>query len=148
MTGHTSFEQLMNEPYKRWYQFGWDSPRILVARFRNKHRWIFRARMAWQRATRGHSDDQLWNLHYTLASLTVAGCRNMRENANSYPAEFSEEYGDGGGWEAWEKILLKIEAGFQAWIDEDGWFHEKPAQEAKFKEAMELYARWFGGLWD
>lgn len=148
MSGHTSFEELLAEPYKRWYEFGWRSPNILYRRFRNKHQWIFRLKMAWQRATRGHGEDDLWSLNYALAKLTVAGCRAMREWGHGYPAEFSDDFGDGGGWAAWEAILLKIEAGFQAWLDEDGYFYDKPEQEAKFKEAMDLYAHWFGALWD
>lgn len=142
-----SFEQLLNEPYRRWYQFGLRSPEILYKRARVRH-WPFRLRMAWQRATRGHGDDALWSLNYTLAKLTVAGCHAMREWGHGYPAEFSEEHGDGGGWEAWEAILVKIEEGFQAWLDEDGYFFDKPEKEAKFKEAMALYSHWFGALWD
>ena len=134
--------------YKRWYSFGWRSPKILLARMRNKHRWLFRLRMAWQRARWGYSDDQLWSLNFALAKLTVAGCHAMREWGHGYPAEFSEEYGNGRGWEGWEEILRKIEEGFQAWLDEAGHFYEKSEQEAKFKEAMELYAEWFSGLWD
>jgi len=114
---------------------------------RNKHRLWFRLRMAYQRATRGYGDDNLWSLNYTLARLTVVGCRSLRENAYSYPTEFSEA-GDGSGWEAWEAILLKIEQGFQAWLDADGWFGDQTEEEAKFKEAMQLYAHWFSGLWD
>lgn len=147
MTGHTSFEELLAEPYKRWYQFGWRSPIVLWRRNRASH-WRFRLRMAYQRAMRGYDDSQMWNLHYTLATLTVVGCRSLRELGHGYPAEFSDDFGDGGGWAAWETILLKIEAGFQAWLDEDGYFYDKPEQEAKFNEAMALYAKWFGALWD
>lgn len=148
MTGHTSFEELMNEPYKRWYQFGFRSPEILWKRGRVSH-WPFRLRMAYQRATRGYDDSQMWSLSHTLATLTVVGCRTMRELAHGYPAEFSEApHGDGTGWPSWEAILLKIEAGFQAWLDEDGWFVDKPEQEAKFNEAMKLYHHWFSALWD
>lgn len=97
---------------------------------------------------RGYDDTALWSLNYELAKLTVAGCRYMREEGHGYPAEFSEEIGDGGGSEKWQDILLRIEEGFQAWIDEDGYFFDKPQEEAKFKEAMDLYAKWFGALWD
>lgn len=148
MSGHTSFSELRNMAYRRWYQFGWRSPVVLYKRARFRH-WPFRLRMAWQRARRGYSDEQLWGLNFTVAKLTVLACCMMRENAHSYPTEFSEEpVGDGRGWEAWEEILLKIEAGFQAWLDEDGYVERNPEQEAKFKEAMELYGEWFGGLWD
>lgn len=148
MSGHTSFEELLDEPYKRWYQFGWRSPVILWKRNRASS-WGFRLRMAYQRATRGYDDSDMWGLNHTLARFTVIGCRTMREHGYSYPIEFSDApHGDGTGWPSWEAILLKIETGFQAWLDEDGWFHDKPEQEAKFKEAMELYAHWFSALWD
>lgn len=137
-------------PYRAWYRFGTRSPKILFKRLRSKYQPVFRLRMAWQRATRGHSDDQLWSLNHTLATLTVAGCQAMRRWANTYPNEFAEPEhgGTGGGWEAWDDILRRIEEGFQAWIDEDGFFIKKPEQEAKFKDAMNLYTKWFSALWD
>ena len=105
--------------------------------------------MAWQRATRGYGDDDLWSLDHALAKLTVVGCRRLRESAHGYPSEFAEPpYGDGRGWEAWEDILLRIENGFQAWLDHGGHFFDAPLEAEKFKEGMDLYAKWFGALWD
>lgn len=135
-------------PYQRWYRFGLRSPRILYSRLHNKWQPIFRLRMAWQRAHRGHSDDQLWSLNYALAQLTVAGVKAMREWGHGYPSEFSDDHGEGGGWEKWDGILARIEVGFQAWLDADGWFQNDPEAEAKFRDAMNLYAHWFGALWD
>lgn len=137
-------------PYRRWYCYGRRSPGILFARLRNAHYPIKRLRWTWQRATRGHDDPMLWSLSHSLATLTVAGVKEMRKWAHGYPAEFSEEYaGEGaGGWEKWDDILRQIEEGFQAWLDEDGWFHDKPEQEEKFKNGMALYAHWFSALWD
>lgn len=135
--------------YKPWYGYGLESPRILFARTRNKYRPVFRLKMAWQRATRGYGDDDLWSLDHTLAKLIVVGTRQIRTNGISYPTEFSESpYGNGEEWEAWEKILLQIEEGFQAYIDEHGYFQDKPELEAKFKTAMSLLSFWFSGLWD
>ena len=134
-------------PYRRWYRFGLGSPHILYKRIKNKYAPIYRTRMAWQRVRRGHDASQLWNLNYTLATLTVAGVRYMRETQHGYPGEFSPEFG-GEGWPKWDGILARIEGGFQAWLDEDGWFHDKPEAEAKFKDGMALYAEWFGALWD
>jgi len=145
----TTLEELKKDIGRRWYSYGRRSPHILFARMRNKHRFVFRLRMAWQRATRGYDDSMLWSLDYALAKLTVVGVQAMRKWQNGYPTEFSElPVGDGGGWEKWDDILRRIEEGFQAWLDEDGHFYEKPEQEAKFKEAMELYAHWFSALWD
>lgn len=135
--------------HKPWYGYGKRSPRILVARLRNRYRPVFRLKMAWQRAWRGYDDSDLWSLNYTIANLIVVGCRQMRESGYSYPGEFSEPpYGDGQGFDAWAEVLRRIEEGFQAWIDEDGWFFDKPDQEAKFKDAMSLFSEWFSGLWD
>lgn len=127
--------------YARWYEFGFRSPSILFARLRNKHRPIFRLKMAWQRARRGYSDEDCWNLHYTLARMTVVGVQKLREWAHGYPGELS-------GWEEWDAILARIEEGFQAWLDTDGWPHPKSDAEAQFNDAMALYAKWFGALWD
>jgi hypothetical protein len=143
------WSELKARKYKRWYQFGRRSPIILYKRLHSKYRPVFRLLMAWQRARRGYSDDQLWSLSHSLAHLTVAGVEKMREWKHGYPTEFSEPpYGDGKGWEAWDAILAQIQDGFQAWIDEDGWFQGKPEAEEKFNDAMVLYAKWFSALWD
>jgi hypothetical protein len=149
MADMTTLEQLKKEIGRPWYSYGRQSPRILFARMRSKHRPVFRLRMAWQRATRGYDDSMLWGLDYALAKLTVAGVQAMRKWQNGYPNEFSDPpIGGGGGWEAWDDILRRIEEGFQAWLDEDGWFNGKPEQEVKFRDGMDLYAYWFSALWD
>lgn len=141
-------------PYRRWYCYGRRSPGILLARLRNKYYPISRTRWAWQRVVRGHDDTMLWNLNYSVAKLTVEGVRNLRKWKHGYPIEFCEpdevwfEGAIGGGWERWDDILRRIEEGFQAWLDSDGSFFDAPEEEAKFKDAMELYGKWFGALWD
>lgn len=143
-------KQLGLPPYKPWYKHGRRAPRILYKRLQNKYAPLFRLRMAWQRATRGHGDDDLWNLNHAVAKLVVAGCKAMREWGHGYPAELSESFGyeGGDGFEKWMGILQQIEDGFQTWLDNDGWFYDKPEEEAKFKEGMALFSEWFSGLWD
>ena len=97
-------------------------------------------RYMWQRIRRGYSNADAWSLNYHLALVTVGGVQKLREWANGYPSELTPE--------AWDDILGRIETGFQAWLDEDGWFTGKPEAEAKFKDGMALYAEWFGALWD
>lgn len=152
-TGKTFDEELSEfglPQFRKWYRYGLRSPVILLQRLRSKYAPVFRLRMAWQRAARGYGDNDLWNLNYAVATLIAAGCHEMRVSGHGYPTEFSEvEFGgDGGGWEKWEDILRRIEEGFQAWIDEDGWFRDHPEQEAKFKEGMDLFSHWFSALWD
>jgi hypothetical protein len=138
-------------PYHSWYRYGRRSPHILVARWRNTHMPVFRTRMAWQRLTRRYDDSMFWNLNGTLAEVTVKGVQNMRKWGNGYPSEFAEPEhgGNGGGWEAWEAILVKIEEGYQLYLDDEVYgLNHKPENEAKFKEAQALVAHWFSGLWD
>lgn len=127
------------EPHKPWYRYGRRSLPILLARSRNKHRPIFRLQMALQRATRGYGENDLWSVNYALAKLTVEGCRYMRKHGHGHPMELTPE--------EWDAILLQMQEGFQLWIDEDGWLRDDD-QEAKFEHAMDLYAKWFSGLWD
>jgi hypothetical protein len=134
-------EELWAHIGRRWYSYGWQSPEIFYKRLRSKYRPWFRARMMWQRARHGYSVEDCWGLDYHLAHVTVGGVKRLREWAHSYPAEL-------GNIEAWDAILARIEGGFQAWLDEDGWFADKPEAEAKFKDGMALYAHWFGALWD
>lgn len=126
-------------PYRPWYQFGHRSPVILVARLRNKWQPAFRARMAYQRVVRGHSDEELWNLNHSVAKLVVAGTSGMLEWGHGYPGELDSV-------EEWNEILTKIRDGFQVYLDDD-WLLD-PAKAAKFQEGMDLFAKWFGGLWD
>ena len=96
----------------------------------------------------------LWSVNYHVATLVVAGVRAMREAGLGYPAELCEpdevsgwfEGAQGGGWEAWDDILRRIEEGFQAWLDDDWLDH--PEKKAKYDEGMALFAKWFPNLWD
>lgn len=139
-------------PRKLWFRYGKRSLHIAFARSRNKHRPVFRLRMAGQRLIRRYDDSMFWSLDHTLAEVTVAGVQNMRKWKHGYPTEFSDDAdfpgARGGGWDAWDDILRQIEEGFQAYLDNDGWFHNKPEEEAKFKKAQELQAYWYSGLWD
>lgn len=140
MSETKSFDDLRAKGYQRWYQFGASSPKILVARLRNKYRPVMRLRFAAQRVYRGHDDSMLWSLDYAVANLVVAGVKAMRKWQHGYPGEL-------GSWEEWDKILARIEGGFQAWLDADGWF-DKPEEQERFKDGMALFGEWFGGLWD
>lgn len=140
-------EELFRSASRRWYQYGWHSASVLYRRLRSKYSPLFELKWAWQRVRRGYDDPALFGLNHALATLTVAGVRYMRETKHGYPGEFSPEFG-GGGWEVWDDILARMEEGFQAWLDEDGWFTNNTIAEEKFHDAMDLYATWFSALWD
>jgi hypothetical protein len=120
----------------------WEKARYALGRKVRTVRHVPReARYAYQRLRCGISDPDAWSLNYHLARGVVTGTGKLREWANGYPAELS-------GWDEWEAILVRMQDGFQAWLDEDGHFFDKPEQEAKFNDAMGLFAHWFGALWD
>ena len=126
-------------PYRRWYRFGLRSPEVLYGRLRNKYRPTIWLRDFYQRGRHGISDSDSCSLSHYLAKTTVIGVRQIRKWAHGYP--------DGLSADEWDGILAKIEDGFQAWLSEDGWI-EGTESRAKFDEAMSLYAKWFGELWD
>lgn len=150
-TGTTAYdyeafaESIGLPPYRRWHRFGWRSPSILFKRLESGHHSlfhpIFRLRMWRQRIRDGVSVEDCWGLDHHLARVIVIGVKRLRNWANGYPGEL-------GSWEEWDAILARIEGGFQVWLDSDGWFHDKPEDEAKFKDAAGLLAHWFGALWD
>lgn len=121
-----------------WYGYGWHSPGVLIARLRNRWSPVFRLKMAWQRARRGHSDEQLWTLNSAVAELVIAGCNGMLEWGHGHPGELTPE--------EWDQTLTKIRDGFQAFLDDN--LHRDAVEMEKFKEGMELFSHWFAGLWD
>lgn len=120
------WSELQTIAFRRWYEI--------------RYRPFFRTRMMWQRARHGFSDEDAWSLDHHLAHVIVGGVKKLRVWAHGYPSELTPE--------AWDSILAQIEEGFQVWLDEDGWFHDKPEAEVKFKEAMHLFSYWFRALWD
>lgn len=149
---HTEFEKKLGlGPRKLWFRYGKRSLPIALARSRNKHRPVFRTRMAWQRLTRRYDDSMFWNLEHSLAELIVLGVQNMRKWRNGYPAELSEPddllpNAQGGGMEAWDAILAQIEEGFQLYLDDK--VFSNAGNEEKFRRARELLCEWFPNLWD
>lgn len=137
------FSELVAEGYKRWYQFGARSPRILWKRLRNKHMPLRRTRWAVQRARRGYSDSDVWGFDGYLAAVIAGGVAQLRANLHGYAPEV-------GSIEEWDEILAKIETGFRVYLDEDEkWLYgDDPELRAQVDEARELFVKWFDHLWD
>lgn len=83
-----------------------------------------------QRARRGYSDRDLWDINYYLAEIIPPMMRHLKENGSGTPTRLKSR-------EEWEEILEDIAKGFDKYIEKD----EDP------KEALRLLSEYFGCFW-
>lgn len=132
------------------------------------HRWFRRARLFWQRGTRGFADEDVWSFDSYLTDIIVQGVAKLRENNIGYPASIIEDDAlgvviddDRENMDKWKAILSKIIRGFVARkmiADLDYYGGEMVENkvtrqllarlEAERDEGMALFAKWFDALWD
>lgn len=131
-------------------------------------------RAAWQRATKGFCDYDLWDLDSWLLKLLPSALENFVKNNNGYPFDFKTI-------EEWNDFLLKMATDFRACQDpeaedrneyyeeyikqfeeKDGWHRERTEIDKKyFTRSRELYeeqqrnleevfarlAKWLRAIW-
>jgi len=140
-----SFEDLLNEPYKRWYRFGWEGPGVAWKRFRSHHRPIRRAQTMWQRARRGWSEEDVWSLDSYLNDVLIGAVSRLRDTTNSYPAT-------GITFQDWQRILDEIVQGITAAKNLETFesFKDEKYDEAMaaFNLAMDHLKNYWFDLWD
>ena len=144
LNNEADVERFMDSVSRPWYRFGWNSPVVLFKRLLNGHpvfiHPLHTARMKWQRARRGWSDEDTWGFNYHLAHVIGGGVRHMRSIAHGHPAEIT--------FEEWKAILDEIAEGMDAalvMLDEYAW---PEGGEEKFNLAMDHLKKWFAALWD
>ena len=139
---------------------------------RNIARWPRLVKMAYQRVTRGHDDDAVWNMNSWFIQNAIPILNKWRNDGISFPCEFHCR-------EEWEIVLDKMSNGFQHYYDcemGDGKvddvdrglhmeqisfsdepkeayetctrFEMTPQEEAEFQEALNLFTKYFYTLWD
>ncbi len=109
------------------------------------------------RAKRIHIDDyDIWNMDHTLALIICPMLKKLKETAIGYPSEFADpdisadgtNYGgNGGGVEAWNKVLDQMIAGFELMAGEK-WPNRNMAEVEKAQHALYLFAHYYMSLWD
>ena len=77
---------------ERWFDFAFGSLREV--------------KYAWQRARRGYSDRDLWDLSSYLANILVPGLTALRDNNTGFPAGLTQKQ--------WKKELDIMIRGFEA----------------------------------
>ena len=104
----------------------------------------------YQRAKRGYSDEDVWNLDWYLRGILAGGLRQLADNKNSYPG--AKPFGT---FEKWLKFLRDTAQAFQDVIDyeDTGWEKDKDYSKMKQvykkeEQAIKNLAPWFGHLWD
>ena len=89
-----------------------------------------------QRLKRGFDDSETWSLYTTIASFIVPRLKRFKKVNNGYPANLTEE--------EWDTILDKMIFSFEN-CDHDKLF-EKEFYD-KYEEGINLFAKYFMGLW-
>lgn len=92
----------------------------------------------WQRRTRGWDDSETWSLDASLAKLIIPRLKRFREVTIAYPHELT--------FKEWQSILDKMIDSFE-WFASDARFDYKPGEYEKAQEGVELFAKYYGGLW-
>lgn len=110
--------------------------------------WWHELRAFYQRGKYGYADRDCWNLGDCLAYWLPDAVRRIADG-HSYPGV------DGAATpEEWQDVLERIARGFEAWteindVDTDWQDKELMAKlETEYDEGIELFAKWFGHLWD
>lgn len=122
----------------------------------------------YQRKSRGFDDTELWNLDSTIAKFITPRLKKFKKNTHSTPGVVVYEI---GGEEAvlnsdsetsekanakWMEILDKMIWTFENWDkepDTEGVHGEEFRKlidewNTKIKEGLDLFAKYFGSLWD
>lgn len=119
-------------------------------------RWFYlRARsikLLYQRLTRGWDDSVTWNLDSHLAEVILPRLKRFKElNTHAYPGRFpgSDRPDAVETFEEWHQVLDKMIFAFEWHCDEErkyGKFDE--AEYERVKEGLQLFAIFYGALWD
>lgn len=105
-----------------------------------------------ERAEHGFSTYDWWNFDQYLAWVISNACKRFRAESKGFPGEMENQ-------DAWNSVLLEIEEGFEAHLELSGVDFPEPVdgeeykawieqRREKFQVAMELFAKYFGSLWD
>ncbi len=101
-----------------------------------------------QRGRRGYADSDLWSLDYYLSDWMPKALRQLKKHHTGYP-----------GWKEantdakWKAILEKMAIGFEASSKQkDALLLPTSKRYKKFQkqidEGFDLFAKWYGSLWD
>lgn len=117
-------------------------------------------RFFWQRRTRGWDDSECCSLDFTLANMIAPRLKRLREISVSYACLCPKHYLKNGYEHTdlqnakclrrWDLIVGGMQFAFEAVADEelDVWWTKDKNLERKVRRGLDLFAKYYGGLWD
>lgn len=101
--------------------------------------WFARIKYTFQRATRGYSDVDLWNVNTYIAKVIADVMQEwLKRGISSYKGSMTEE--------EWADVLVKIQNGFSEYRNHA--YSDVELDVAKVDEALALLKEHFYDLWD
>lgn len=110
------------------------------ARYYLRHPWKFFAHVwsngkaAWQRATRGVADQDIWNFDYYLLNILSTGLRKIEDSDVSYPGVEPFETSD--KWKVWLEIMASQFESFQ-----EDWAEVRNEYDKPYFHALQEHRR-------
>jgi hypothetical protein len=109
---------------------------------------FYRIKYAYQRAKRGYSDSDIYNLNTPIAIIASKSIKHwLYHGVSSYPSGLTHD--------EWYSILEKIELAFDLYLFQENITGNNPyfklltaEEEAKMEEGFLLFGKWFTHLWD
>lgn len=107
-------------------------------------KWFF------QRLIRGYSDDEVWNVNTAVLRYALPRIKHLRKITKSYPALLCDEAKPTEDkLQEWYDILDKMILAIELEIKDEYWFgHNADKEMVEVKEGMDLFHKYFDGLWD
>lgn len=105
-------------------------------------------RFLWQKITRGFSDDEIWNLDFTMAKFILPRLKRLREMGCGHPGCYTDKQ--------WWNIVDKMIWSFEFIITEndserypDNCSHgQRRAIDCKVQEGLKFFGKNFMALWN
>lgn len=96
-----------------------------------------------ERARRGFSRYDVWNLDGYLAQVIADSLRELRLHGHGYPGAFNS-------YEEWAAVLSQIETPLRVWAEtrHDMDLDEEDRWMERCHESLKLLNEYFFGLWD
>ena len=99
-----------------------------------------------QRVKKGYNYEDVWDFDHYLSGVIASGVKELHDMAHGWPGEPMT-------FEEWQEILKKIYTAYdrhaRTWSDPwDTWREEDEFLQGEFKEAQELFTKYYLHLWD
>lgn len=104
--------------------------------FRNLRQFFRNVKFAWQRATKGYADRDVWNLDISICGYLAATLEHLANTTHSYPDHSFPQFED------WQKELRELAHEFQLCAQSED------TELSRIGPALQRLAAIFPDLWD